>query len=73
VSKFLTASFTSKSSTSYCAFLSTSFFNFENTQGKKQLIIKFGITGGECYFATCLHKLLNDLKEESATINYALP
>lgn len=64
---------TSKSSTSYCAFLSTSFLSLENTQGKKQLIIKFGTTCGECYFATCLHKLLNDLNEESATINYAFP
>jgi hypothetical protein len=45
-----------------------SFFIFEKTQGKKQLIIQFGTTG-VFYLATCLHKLLKDLNEESATIN----
>lgn len=71
--RFLTDYFTSNSSISYCARLSTSFFSFENTHGKKQLIMKLGTTAGECSFATCLHRLLKDLKEESATINYAWP
>ena len=54
---------------SYCAFLSISFFIFENTQGKKQFIMQLGTIVGECYFATCLHKLLKDLYEESATMS----
>lgn len=71
--KCLTDSLTSSSSTSYSAFLPTSFLSLENTQGKKQFIMKLGTNEGECSFATCLQRLLNDLYEESATMNSVWP
>lgn len=70
---FFTDSLTSKTSTSYCAFLSIDFFILVNTQGKKQVTTQLGTIMGECYLATCLHRLLKDLKDESATINSASP
>ena len=47
--------------------------SFSKTQGKKQLIRHPGTYLGEFYLAICLHKLLKDLKEESATIMGAFP
>jgi len=70
-SKFLTAVLISKSYISYSALLSTSVLNFENTQGKKQLIKKLGI--GVLSFTTCLQRLLKHLYDESATMNSTLP
>ena len=71
--RFRTDYLTSNSSMSYWARLSTSFLSFEKTQGKKQFIMKLGTTAGECSLATCLHRLLKDLNDESATMNYAWP
>lgn len=45
----------------------------EYTQGNRQLIKQLGIKHGAFFFATCLHKLLKDLKAESATMTEAFP
>lgn len=42
--------------------------SFWNTHGNKQLTRQPGTYLGEFYFAICLQRLLNDLKEESATM-----
>ncbi len=47
--------------------------SLQNTQGKRQLMRQFGSNLGEFYLAICLHRLLKDLKEESATMMGALP
>lgn len=47
--------------------------SLQNTQGNRQLIRQFGTNLGEFYLAICLHRLLNDLKEESATMMGTFP
>jgi hypothetical protein len=64
---FFNAYLTFKSYTSYFAFFYTSHFIFVKTQGNKHEIIQLGTQ--EFFFATCLHRLLKDLNEESATMN----
>jgi len=45
----------------------------QKTQGKRQLIRHDGKNLGAFYLAICRHKLLKDLKEESATMIGAFP
>lgn len=47
--------------------------SLQKTQGKRQLIRHVGINLGAFYLAICLQRLLNDLKDESATITGAFP
>lgn len=73
MSIFFTASLMSNSYTSYLAFFLTSCLSLKKTQGNKHVIKQGGTYPGECFLATCLHKLFKHLKEESATITSAFP
>jgi hypothetical protein len=70
---FLTSFAISSCSISYSPIYWISERSLQKTQGNRQLIRQLGIYLGEFYFAICLQRLLNELKEESATIIGAFP